>query len=63
MKVKELIEKLKTLNPEAEASVVVYSRQYSKFSLAWGGAGEGCEKEDCPEVSLYVDELNTNENK
>lgn len=55
MKNKELIEELKKCNPEAEVSVITYNRQY-KFSLAWGGGGEGCEKENAPEVSFYVDE-------
>lgn len=61
MKNKDLIEELKKCNPEAEMFVVAYNRQYN-FSLAWGGRGEGCEKEDAPEISFYVDETCGKEN-
>ncbi|MCK4359154.1 MAG: hypothetical protein KAW92_10525 [Candidatus Cloacimonetes bacterium] len=36
MKVKDLIEKLKRYNPEAETSVVVHNR-LEHFSLTYGG--------------------------
>ena len=59
MKVKELIEKLKKYNPEAETDVVAHCRSY-KYSLSCG-RGDGCDETNCEEVSFYVDELCTNE--
>lgn len=52
MKVKELIEKLNTHNPEANFYVVVNS--YPKEFEICCGYAEGCTKETCECVSLYV---------
>lgn len=55
MKVKDLIEKLKEFNPEAETFVNVHClKEY--FSLSWSN-GEGVTKENCKDVSFYVDRL------
>ena len=52
MKVKELIEKLNTYNPDANIDVVVNG--YPKeFEICYGCA-EGCTKENCECVSLHV---------
>ena len=62
MKVKDLIEDLKKYNPEAETSVIVHCLA-EQFSMTWGGEGdgEGVTKEQCKEVSFYVDRLCQNE--
>lgn len=60
MKVKDLIEELKKFNPEAETSVIVHCR-VEKFSMAWGGGGEGGTKAECERVDFYVDRLCQNE--
>lgn len=61
MKVKELIEKLNTYNPDATIGVVVNG--YSKAFEICYGYSEGCTKEDCECVSLsvYTTVDNTNE--
>jgi hypothetical protein len=59
MKVKELIEKLKQYNPEAETEVVAHCQVY-EYSLTYDGP-EGIAKENCENVHFYVDELCTNE--
>lgn len=55
MKVRELIEKLKEFNQEAEVDVIAHNRKYD-FSLCWGGS-EGCSKQNTDEASFYVDAL------
>ena len=61
MKNKDLIEKLKEFNPEAEVVAVAHNYPH-KFSLAWGSTdGEGVTKEKTTTISLYVDELCQNE--
>jgi hypothetical protein len=59
MKVKELLEILMFVNPEAVVDVIVqnYPR---KFSLAQGGA-EGCTNETCDSFAFYVDDMCTSE--
>jgi hypothetical protein len=59
MKVSELIEKLKEFNPDAKVRVVVYNRE-ENFTFAWGYS-EGCTKENCETLSLYVDRLSDKE--
>lgn len=61
MKVKDLIRELLTFNLEAETNVVAHCKSYN-YSLSCGG-GDGCTKENCKDVSFYVDELCTNENQ
>lgn len=60
IKVKEIIEKLKEYNPEANVDVVAHNKSYD-FTLAFGGC-DGGTKENCEDVSFYVDELCSNEN-
>lgn len=60
MKVKELISKLKELNPNAETSVIVHNKD-EQYSLTWGGGCEGTTKKKSPEVNFYVDRLNQSE--
>lgn len=60
MLVKEVIEKLKEYNPEAEMTVIAHNKDF-KFTFAFGGGGEGVEKDNAETVSLYVDELCSNE--
>ena len=55
MKVRELIEKLQEMNPEAPVLVIVHNRA-EQFSLTWGG-GECCPKERASDVGFYVDRL------
>lgn len=53
MKVKEMIEKLKEYNPEANFYVVVNS--YPKeFEICYG-TSEGCTKKNCDSVDIMVD--------
>ena len=59
MKVKELMQKLREYNGEAEVTVVAHCRDY-KFSLSYGDS-DGVKKDSCESVSFYVDELNSNE--
>lgn len=59
MKIKDLIKELKKFNPEADVTVVVHNYP-EDFSITWGNA-EGCTKENCDEVSFYVDRLCDNE--
>lgn len=60
MKVNSLIEMLKEFNPEANVDIIVHNKGYEKFSLCWGDF-EGCKKDNCDVVSLYIDELNQSE--
>lgn len=55
MKIKELLQKLATVNPEAEVQVVV-NNYPQLFSLAFGNA-EGCTQENCTTFSFYVDSM------
>ena len=52
MKVKELIEKLKDFNPEAE--LTVGDNFYNGISISWG-YGENCEKHKCKYVCFDID--------
>ena len=52
MKVKELIEKLNTYNPDATIEVVVNGYP-EEFEICYGYS-EGCTKESCENVSLHV---------
>lgn len=60
MIVKELIEELLEYNLDVKIEVVAHCKGYN-FSLCCGGS-EGCTKKTCDVVSLYVDELCSNEN-
>lgn len=55
MKVRELIDTLKNYNQDAPVEVIAHNRGYP-FTLTWGG-GEGCIKEECADVGIYVDAL------
>ena len=55
MKIKDLAEKLKGYNPEAEVSVVVHC-QKEQFSITFGSS-DGVTKDNCDSVSFYVDRL------
>ena len=59
MKVKDLIEKLKEYNPEAEICVIVRNRN-EQFSITYG-TSEGGTKSNCAQVSFYIDRLCQNE--
>lgn len=59
MKVKDLVEKLEQYNPEAEMNAIADNKRWS-FTLAYGNS-EGCKKENCETVSIYVDDLNKSE--
>ena len=59
MQVKGLLEELKKFNPEADVNVLAMNR-HQDFTLSWGGC-EGCTKDNCDSVSLYVDALNQSE--
>lgn len=59
MKVRELIKELEEYNPEAETSVVVHN-VLEEFSICYCGP-EGVTKENCEDVSFYVDRLCSNE--
>ena len=55
MKVKELTEKLKDYNQDAEVVVTAHCRD-EEFSLCFGG-GDGGAKNTASTVSFYVDSL------
>lgn len=59
MKVKELIKELKNFNPNIETHVVAHNRNY-KYSISWA-CGDGGTKKDADSVSLYVDDLCSND--
>lgn len=59
MKVKELIEKLEQYNPDADMDAVANNKGWP-FSLAYGDK-EGCTKENCETVSIWVDDTNQSE--
>lgn len=59
MKVKELIEKLNEYNQEAELLVVAHNK-VEDYSICFGNS-DGCTKQTCENVSLYLDKLNGNE--
>ena len=59
MKVKDLIEKLKEYNENAEIEVIV-DNYPAKFSLCYGGS-DGGTKENCDTVDFYVEDYCTNE--
>ena len=56
MKVWDLVKKLGEFNPDAVVNIVVHNKR-EKFTLAFGDF-EGCTKENCSTVSLFVDDLN-----
>ena len=60
MKVKELIESLKTYNQEAEITVIAHCKKY-EFDVTVGGS-EGTTKDNTKDVGFYVDALCKNEN-
>lgn len=56
MKVKEMIESLKDFNPDAEFGIVtrnIFVPMEEKY-YAWG-TSEGCIKQNCENVCIYVD--------
>lgn len=57
--VRNLIKMLLDYNLDAYVSVIAHCRKF-EFSLT-NSNGEGCTKENCKEVSFYVDELCNNE--
>ena len=59
MKVKEVIEKLKEYNPEAEFCIVC-NNQDQEFEWLFG-IDEGCKKENCQTVDLFVKGFNKKE--
>ena len=59
MKVKELLEKLSEYNLEADISIVL-NNSARDFEICYG-TSEGCTKENCDEVNLYVKGLNNDE--
>jgi len=59
MTVEEVIRKLETFNPKANVFVLVHNR-HETFTFSYGG-GEGGTREDCEDVSFYVDRLNQGE--
>jgi hypothetical protein len=56
MKVKDLIKQLKKYNQEADV-FVNYNYKHIGFTLAYGGGGDGVEKEKCETVSIYPNNL------
>lgn len=52
MKVKELIDRMKQVNPEAEVEVIVDNRR-ADFKIVFGG-GDGCTKKDCSSWGFMV---------
>lgn len=61
MKVKELIEELLKFNQDANVKVTAHCKR-EDFTISYGyGEGEGVTKDQCSEVSLYVDSLCSNE--
>jgi len=56
MKVKELIQKLSEYNSDAEMSVIVHNHK-EEFSITFGGGSEGESKQNCKEVSFYLNKL------
>ena len=56
MDIETLIVKLGKFNPKAKVNVIVHNR-VEDFTITWGGGSEGETKEDCKEVSFYVDRL------
>lgn len=59
MTVKEVIEKLQTVNPDAEFEVIAHSRSQS-FTWSAGGS-EGCTLKTCDSFGPYLDDSNTSE--
>lgn len=58
-KVKDLIELLQQVNPDATVEVIA-SNKSQKFSITYGG-GDGCTKTTCESFSFYLDKFNTSE--
>lgn len=59
MKVSELQEKLKSVNPSATVEVIAHNRS-QKFTLTIGG-GDGCNQSNCSTWGFYIDGLNSGE--
>jgi hypothetical protein len=55
MKVKELVIKLSKYNQDAEFNIIVFNR-VEEFTITFSGK-DGCNKNNCNEVSLYLDDL------
>lgn len=53
MKVKDVVKELLKYNQEADINVISKNTPY-KFSFAYG-TSEGCTKENCESVSLYLE--------
>lgn len=60
MKVKELIRELSNYNLEADVDIVAHCRGWKDYTIAYG-TSDGCTKANCDTVSLYIDELQTQE--
>jgi hypothetical protein len=58
MKVRDLIEKLKQYNQDAEV-FVISNFKHIGFTLTYSGS-DGVEKENCETVSIYPDDLGCN---
>ena len=52
MTVRELIKELLDYNPEATVQVIVYN-YVEEFDITYGSS-DGCTKENCDNVSLFV---------
>jgi len=61
MGIEKLIVSLNNFNPNAKVNVIVHN-QIEDFTITWGGGSEEETKENCKEVSFYVDRLCQNEN-
>lgn len=59
MNIAELVDTLYEYNPTAKVKIIVNGTPM-EFSIAYGSS-EGCTKENCDSVSLYVDTLNKSE--
>ena len=59
MTVKDLIEKLEQYDPTAEMVATAHNKDQT-FSLCHG-EDDGCTKDDCDSVSIYLDALNESE--
>ena len=59
MKIREVIELLQGVNPEAEFDVIALNR---KQTFTWShGGGEGCTRKNCDNFGPYLEELNISE--
>jgi len=56
MKIREVIELLNTVNPEAEFDVIAMNRK-QPFEWTWGSS-DGCTKKTCDKFGPYLTDLN-----